>query len=169
MFKKRQSGFTLIELLVVISIISLLSSIVLPSLNSARAKARDALRRSDLNQIQIALEMYRNDHGTYQVSGSGWLGGGQGWLSLENGNPYAISVTRVLYNEGYLSKPIMEDPVQSPGYMIYLCNGGQSYALSATLELPTAADIADIQTSCNGVGSNDTYTTYGKNMTRKAD
>ncbi len=35
-----RKGFTLIELLVVISIISLLSSVVLASLNSARAKAR---------------------------------------------------------------------------------------------------------------------------------
>ena len=37
-------GFTLIELLVVISIIGILSSFAVVSLNSARAKARDALR-----------------------------------------------------------------------------------------------------------------------------
>ncbi len=46
-----QKGFTLIELLVVIAIIGLLSSVVLASLNSARAKARDARRVSDLKQI----------------------------------------------------------------------------------------------------------------------
>ena len=39
---KIQKGFTLIELLVVISIIGLLASGVLASLNSARMKARDA-------------------------------------------------------------------------------------------------------------------------------
>ncbi len=38
----RRNGFTLIELLVVISIISLLSSVVLSSLNTARDKARIA-------------------------------------------------------------------------------------------------------------------------------
>jgi prepilin-type N-terminal cleavage/methylation domain-containing protein len=40
MFLSNKKGFTLIELLVVISIISLLSSVVLASLNSARDKAR---------------------------------------------------------------------------------------------------------------------------------
>ena len=57
-----QKGFTLIELLVVIAIIGILSSIVLASLTSARAKARDARRLSDLKQIRTAIEMYINDN-----------------------------------------------------------------------------------------------------------
>jgi prepilin-type N-terminal cleavage/methylation domain-containing protein len=51
----RNRAFTLIELLVVISIIGLLSSVVLTSLNSARTKAQDARRLSDLRQIAIAF------------------------------------------------------------------------------------------------------------------
>src|SRR3990167_526198 len=51
-------GFTLIELLVVITIIGLLASVVLARLSSARAKARDARRYSDLLQLQLALELY---------------------------------------------------------------------------------------------------------------
>jgi prepilin-type N-terminal cleavage/methylation domain-containing protein len=62
---KKQRGFTLIELLVVISIISLLSSVVLASLNSARAKARDAQRKTAMLEVQKALEMYYSDHGEY--------------------------------------------------------------------------------------------------------
>ena len=61
--KGNQKGFTLIELLVVISIISFLSSIVLASLNTARAKSRDARRLQDLIQIRNALELYASDNG----------------------------------------------------------------------------------------------------------
>src|SRR3989338_3128827 len=52
------TGFTLIELLVVISIIGLLSSVVLASLNNARAKARDTRRIQDFKQISTALYLY---------------------------------------------------------------------------------------------------------------
>lgn len=57
-FRTHKKGFTLIELLVVIAIIGILSSIVLASLSSARAKGRDARRLSDIKQIQLALELY---------------------------------------------------------------------------------------------------------------
>jgi len=62
---KSQRGFTLIELLVVIAIIGILSSVVLASLNTARTKARDARRVSDIKQLQIALELYYDSNGTY--------------------------------------------------------------------------------------------------------
>ena len=58
-------GFTLIELLVVVAIISLLSSVVFASLNTARAKGRDAKRISDLRQFQNALELYYAKYGSY--------------------------------------------------------------------------------------------------------
>ncbi len=60
-----KKGFTLIELLVVISIIGVLSSVVLASLNSARMKARDARRLSDMHQIQLALAMYYDNNNQY--------------------------------------------------------------------------------------------------------
>jgi type II secretory pathway pseudopilin PulG len=54
--------------LVVISIITLLSSVVLSSLNSARSKGRDAQRIQTLRQIRAALEMYYDKYGNYPPS-----------------------------------------------------------------------------------------------------
>lgn len=65
---KNGSGFTLIELLVVIAIIGILSSVVLASLSTARKKARDMRRISDVHQIQLALEIYKDQFGIYPAS-----------------------------------------------------------------------------------------------------
>lgn len=68
--KRTKSGFTLIELLVVIAIIGLLSTLSIIALNSARARARDAKRISDVKQMQVALEMYYNENNAYPATGS---------------------------------------------------------------------------------------------------
>jgi len=61
-------GFTLIELLIVIAIIGLLSSVVLASLNDARAKSRDVSRKATLRSLQSALELYYSSNGAYPVT-----------------------------------------------------------------------------------------------------
>jgi len=71
-----KKAFTLIELLVVIAIIELLSSVILVSFNSAQQRARDAVRLSDMKQIQLALELYYNEHGRYpSISSDGCCDG----------------------------------------------------------------------------------------------
>lgn len=56
-----KKSFTLIELLVVIAIIGSLSALFLPNFMAARERARDSQRKSDLRQIQKALELYKQD------------------------------------------------------------------------------------------------------------
>jgi general secretion pathway protein G len=68
---KLKSGFTLIELLVVISIIGLLSSVVLTSLRSSRARAVDSKRIQTLKQLQTALELYRSVNNAYPIASDG--------------------------------------------------------------------------------------------------
>lgn len=63
-----KKGFTLIELLVVIAIIGLLSTLAVVALGSARQKARDSKRLSDLKQVQTALELYYTDNNSYPVA-----------------------------------------------------------------------------------------------------
>ena len=57
-----KKSFTLIELLVVIAIIGILAAIALPSLANVRAKARDARRLTDLDQMAKAMELYFSDY-----------------------------------------------------------------------------------------------------------
>ncbi len=55
---KNSRGFTLIELLVVIAIIGILASVVLASLNSARAKGSDAAIKSSINNARAQAEIF---------------------------------------------------------------------------------------------------------------
>ena len=57
----------MIELLVVISIIGILSSFSVVSLNTTRAKARDALRKGEMAQLRTALSLYYDDNGRYPI------------------------------------------------------------------------------------------------------
>jgi general secretion pathway protein G len=56
-----KKGFTLIELLIVITILGILMTIGYQSFYRSQEKARDAERKSDLRQIQKALELYEQD------------------------------------------------------------------------------------------------------------
>lgn len=55
--KSLRSGFTLIELLVVVAIIGILASVVLSSLNTARAKGADAAIKANLANIRVQAEI----------------------------------------------------------------------------------------------------------------
>lgn len=62
------SGFTLIELLVVIAIIGVLSAVVLSSLNSARAKGRDAAVLANMDSMSPQAVLYEDTNHTYGTS-----------------------------------------------------------------------------------------------------
>jgi general secretion pathway protein G len=66
---RKSKGFTMIELLVSVTIIAVLTVIGAVSYSSVNKRSRDVKRKSDLEQIRSALEMYRSDQAEYPNAG----------------------------------------------------------------------------------------------------
>jgi len=62
---RNDKGFTLIELIIVIIILGVLTALISGNFISSLKKGRDARRKSDLESIQKALEMYYEDKKAY--------------------------------------------------------------------------------------------------------
>ncbi len=133
-------GFTLIELLVVISIIGLLSSIILVSLNTATSKARDVARLSDLNAMRTAIELYASTVGHYPITSTcstpTWIGYGGSWsvaqgcLTLGGANTAGTLQSMLT---PYISQPILDPggayPVSSSDKGYLYMGDGSNYCL----------------------------------------
>ncbi|MFC1516933.1 type II secretion system protein [Candidatus Margulisiibacteriota bacterium] len=83
-----QKGFTLIELLIVITVIGILATMIVPNLSAAQDKAKEASVKSIMHTLQIAIESYNIDSGTYPTGSN---------LSVED-------IYLVLIEDDYLKK-----------------------------------------------------------------
>ncbi len=68
-FNRKNLGFTLIELLVVVAIIGILASVVLSSLNTARAKGADAAIKANLANIRAQAEILYDSNSPNSYAG----------------------------------------------------------------------------------------------------
>ncbi|MDD7985057.1 type II secretion system protein [Lentisphaera marina] len=108
--------FTLIEILVVVAIIGILSSLLLPSLSSARDKSRASVCKNNLKQIGLGAYLYADDNnGNLIVSRPG--GGHDGWWA------------NVMYTDGYL--PIAKDAMTCPSMPLSDVEWAASYKARA--------------------------------------
>lgn len=127
--ESKTRGFTLIELLVVISIIGILATLVMANLNSARSRARDSQRKSDLRSIETALRLYYNDNGSYPTNNaSGEIMGCSGGASQCTwGLEWTVGTTV------YMSK-LPKDALDSQVYKYEADSANDTFTLSACLE-----------------------------------
>ena len=116
----------MIELLVVVTIIGIIATITLLSLQSVRMKARDSRRVSDIRQLMTAFELYYDDHLKYPEKG----------------------VIGVIAKLPASIPPYLDETPEDPGNIVLACqpegyrwwgNAGQSqkYCLWACLEVGT--------------------------------
>lgn len=122
-----KKGFTLIELLVVIAIIGLLSTLAVVALGSARVKARDSKRLSDLKQVQTALELYYTDKGIYPIAAVA--------VTLGDANHICLNLASGFSTTGCTSAYMGLVP-KDPGSnsYAYTSTDGSTYTIVATLE-----------------------------------
>ena len=131
------SGFTLIEIITAIGVLTILATVVLAAVNPIEQfrKAQDSKRKSDLAQVQRALEAYYQDFGRYPAHTTTGL------------NTYTINTglgeddNAILWGASW--PPYMDvvpvDPSSSKFY-IYVSdstNGYQSYKIYASLDRGT--------------------------------
>ena len=126
-----KAGFTLIEVLVAATLIGLLATVGLSGFQAVTRSGRDALRKSDLEQIRSALEIYKSENSSYPTATT-------------------LCVPDDLESQGYIN-PLPSDP-KSYSYC-YVPNGSPPLAYELCAHLENAVDTDSYcgpATNCGG-------------------
>jgi len=137
-FGTSQFGFTLIELLIVVAIIGILSALLMTNFIGIRQRARDAQRKSDIRQMQSALELYRADTGGYPAPG-----GTNTLVGTPCPSPAALKSVdnTTTYMQRVPCDPLGATYYHTGSYYYAQGAGGATYTLAACLENTSDTDI----------------------------
>lgn len=124
-------NFTLIELLVVIAIIAILAGMLLPALNAARDKAKQASCASNIKQVASMFVQYANDFEDYIPAAHD---GTSVWSA-------------VLYNNDYAKEPADNQP------SIFVCGAYESGMKDGNMHNGTWGEARNTYGLWNGVVS----------------
>jgi len=147
-------GFTLIEVMVVVGIIGVLASVLYINFNETRTLNRDLERQADLRLLQVALDLYKQQHGRYP-EGCNTTAATAGW-SGERDTISPCSDGRGDYIRGTVDRPFAPNfirtlptdprPQNGGGYLYKTNLAGETYKLIAwrTVEQDTWLGNNDI-------------------------
>ena len=62
--KNKQAGFTLIEVVAVAALLGVLVTMIMPSLDGANTKVKNAKLRNDLAAVDQAIQLYKMENGS---------------------------------------------------------------------------------------------------------
>lgn len=143
-YDKKIKGFTLIELLVVIAIIGVLTALSLPNFVATRERARDSQRKSDIRQLQKALELYKQDQSpiaypadvTWNATAcaSPWTVGSNTYMNKFPCDP--LAVTRYVYTRNlsdstrYTLYACLENKSDTDSTTQVACSSGKMYQVT---------------------------------------
>jgi prepilin-type N-terminal cleavage/methylation domain-containing protein len=155
-FSSARQGFTLVELLIVIAVITMIMVVVFPNFMGVRQRARDSQRKSELAQIQRAIELYKQDQMppvypttgalSSDLCGKCWSSGGMNC----SGNIYMYKVPCDPQSSGTTPTPFL-----------YIASGADAlqYTISTCLENAGDSDRdVTVNPSCNYSGAS--YTVH---------
>lgn len=149
-----QAGFSLVEMLVVIAILGIMAGAVAIGYGSVQADTRDHARLSDLEQISLALNLYRQDTGAYPSDSGVVCSDPRVCTSLN-------AISQVVDDLGLQ----VADPLQGTGGFNYRYNASEScggsynvVTLRATVESESRGNLTEQQNRCSSLsGTSNEY------------
>jgi len=156
------AGFTLLEMTMVMAIMGILATAAIGAYLASQQKGRDAQRKSDLSQMQRAVEAYISDHGLYpaaigsRIAGCGApnYDGACGWgaeFRDKNGTVYM--------------KQLPKDPSAQQIYVYLASTDRKKYQLFALLENKNDPAIASYTYICSTSSTTCNYGASSSNAT----
>lgn len=140
-------GFTMLEIVIVIALLGILMSVGVSSYTGSLRRGRDARRKTDLETLRQALEIYKSDNNSYPDVSTGNAN------NLDGATGPLVSPTQYISENNF-----PKDPQQSTGqYYYYRRNSTSTYDVCASLEVAETSP----NTACTSVSCGTTACNYG--------
>lgn len=149
------------EILIAIAILGILAGVGFTSYTSSISKARDAQRKSDLQEMAKALEAYQSDFGVYPVAANGMISG------CGNGNQVCSWGSAFSLDGGKVYMRLLPTDSRSGYYYSYQASTDRRrYQLFARLENERDPGVVEsIAVICSDGGDNCNYGIASPNAT----